>query len=47
MRNSFTRVNLSCSGGQAFIESLYQQYADWGVDLGDETRLYAVSDNRI
>ncbi|KAH8972209.1 hypothetical protein BDL97_02G183900 [Sphagnum fallax] len=33
MRNSFTRVNLSCSGGQAFIESLYQQYADWGVDL--------------
>lgn len=31
---SFTRVDTSKVGGKSFLQSLYNQYADWGVDFG-------------
>ncbi|KAI5658367.1 hypothetical protein M9H77_27160 [Catharanthus roseus] len=33
MRNGFMSVNTKLGAGRAFLRSLYQQYADWGVDF--------------
>ncbi|KAG0458216.1 hypothetical protein HPP92_023373 [Vanilla planifolia] len=33
MKNGFMRVNTDLRAGRAFLRSLYQQYADWGVDF--------------
>ncbi|XP_059316333.1 uncharacterized protein LOC132067196 [Lycium ferocissimum] len=32
MKNGFMSVNTKLGAGRAFLRSLYQQYADWGVD---------------
>lgn len=34
MTNGFMSVNTKLGAGRAFLRSLYQQYADWGVDFG-------------
>lgn len=34
MKNGFMSVNTKLGAGRAFLRSLYQQYADWGVDFG-------------
>ncbi|XP_044953589.1 alpha-galactosidase mel1-like [Hordeum vulgare subsp. vulgare] len=33
MSNGFMSVNTDVGAGRAFLRSLYQQYADWGVDF--------------
>ncbi|XP_026442401.1 alpha-galactosidase-like [Papaver somniferum] len=33
MREGFMSVNTKTGAGKAFLRSLYQQYADWGVDF--------------
>ncbi|CAK9312395.1 unnamed protein product [Citrullus colocynthis] len=33
MHNGFMSVNVKLGAGKAFLRSLYQQYADWGVDF--------------
>ncbi|KAL9151594.1 hypothetical protein ABFS82_11G061900 [Erythranthe guttata] len=33
MKNGFMSVNTKSGAGLAFLRSLYQQYADWGVDF--------------
>ncbi|CAI9093044.1 OLC1v1028446C2 [Oldenlandia corymbosa var. corymbosa] len=33
MQNGFMSVNMHLGAGRAFMRSLYQQYADWGVDF--------------
>ncbi|CAH9108446.1 unnamed protein product [Cuscuta europaea] len=33
MNNGFMSVNTKSGAGRAFLRSLYQQYADWGVDF--------------
>ncbi|KAK1323259.1 hypothetical protein QJS10_CPA02g00156 [Acorus calamus] len=33
MDNGFMSVNTAMGAGKAFLRSLYQQYADWGVDF--------------
>ncbi|KAL8155462.1 hypothetical protein AgCh_000741 [Apium graveolens] len=33
MRNGFMSVDTKLGAGRAFLRSLYQQYADWGVDF--------------
>ncbi|XP_019257326.1 PREDICTED: uncharacterized protein LOC109235602 isoform X2 [Nicotiana attenuata] len=33
MTNGFMSVNTKLGAGRAFLRSLYQQYADWGVDF--------------
>nr|GMD24628.1 Glycoside hydrolase [Ipomoea batatas] len=33
MKNGFMSVNTKTGAGRAFLRSLYQQYADWGVDF--------------
>lgn len=35
MRNGFMSVDTKLGAGRAFLRSLYQQYADWGVDYGN------------
>lgn len=35
MRNGFMSVDTKSGAGRAFLRSLYQQYADWGVDFGN------------
>lgn len=34
MQHGFMSVNTKSGAGRAFLRSLYQQYADWGVDFG-------------
>lgn len=34
MKNGFMSVDTKLGAGRAFLRSLYQQYADWGVDYG-------------
>lgn len=34
MQHGFMSVNSKSGAGRAFLRSLYQQYADWGVDFG-------------
>jgi hypothetical protein len=34
MQNGFMSVNTTLGAGKAFLRSLYQQYAEWGVDFG-------------
>ena len=31
----FMSVNTDLGAGRAFLKSLYQQYAEWGVDFGN------------
>ncbi|XP_022951774.1 uncharacterized protein LOC111454511 [Cucurbita moschata] len=33
MHNGFMSVNVNSGAGKAFLRSLYQQFADWGVDF--------------
>ncbi|XP_073003671.1 uncharacterized protein [Typha latifolia] len=33
MKNGFMSVNTDLAAGKAFLKSLYQQYAEWGVDF--------------
>ncbi|XP_022962182.1 alpha-galactosidase-like [Cucurbita moschata] len=33
MKNGFMSVNMDSGASKAFLRSLYQQYADWGVDF--------------
>lgn len=35
MSHGFMSVNTKLGAGRAFLKSLYQQYADWGVDFGN------------
>lgn len=35
MSHGFMSVNLNLGAGRAFLRSLYQQYAEWGVDFGN------------
>jgi hypothetical protein len=37
MSNGFMSVNTKLGAGRAFLRSLYEQYAAWGVDLGTDT----------
>lgn len=37
MNNGFMSVNTELGAGKAFLRSLYQQYAEWGVDFGKLT----------
>ncbi|KAJ9176302.1 hypothetical protein P3X46_011632 [Hevea brasiliensis] len=39
MQHGFMSVNTKLEAGKAFLRSLYEQYADWGVDFGSE-KLY-------
>ena len=34
MQHGFMSVNTDLQAGRAFLRSLYQQYAEWGVDFG-------------
>jgi hypothetical protein len=34
MSNGFMSVNTTLGAGRAFLRSLYEQYAAWGIDLG-------------
>jgi len=34
MNNGFMSVNAKLGAGRAFLRSLHEQYAAWGVDLG-------------
>lgn len=34
MQHGFMSVDAKLGAGRAFLRSLYQQYADWGVDFG-------------
>jgi len=34
MSNGFMSVNTKLGAGRAFLRSLHEQYAAWGVDLG-------------
>ena len=34
MQNGFMSVNTKLGAGRAFLRSLYEQYAQWGVDFG-------------
>lgn len=34
MPRGFMSVNTDLAAGRAFLRSLYQQYAEWGVDFG-------------
>ncbi|KAG6422359.1 hypothetical protein SASPL_118927 [Salvia splendens] len=35
MQNGFMSVDTKLGAGRAFLRSLYQQYADWGIDFGE------------
>lgn len=35
MQHGFMSVNTKLGAGRAFLRSLYQQYAEWGVDFGN------------
>ena len=35
MQNGFMSVDTTLGAGKAFLQSLYTQYAEWGVDLGN------------
>ena len=35
MQNGFMSVDTTLGAGKAFLQSLYTQYAKWGVDLGN------------
>ena len=37
MPHGFMSVNTNLGAGRAFLKSLYEQYAAWGVDLGNWT----------
>jgi hypothetical protein len=37
MSNGFMSVNTKLGAGRAFLRSLHEQYAAWGVDLGTGT----------
>jgi len=37
MPHGFMSVNTKLGAGRAFLKSLYEQYAAWGVDLGTRT----------
>lgn len=37
MPHGFMSVNTKLGAGRAFLRSLYEQYADWGVDFGNLT----------
>lgn len=41
MQHGFMSVDTDIGAGRAFLRSLYQQYAKWGVDFGNLTRLVA------
>ncbi|CAM6083804.1 unnamed protein product [Calypogeia fissa] len=43
----FTSVNTSSAGGIAFINSLYQQYAEWEVDLIKNDCVFGVDDLNV
>ena len=35
MSHGFMSVDTKLGAGRAFLRSLYEQYAEWGVDLGN------------
>lgn len=35
MKNGFMSVDTTSGAGKAFLRSLYEQYAAWGVDFGN------------
>jgi hypothetical protein len=37
MLDGFMSVDTTLGAGRAFLRSLYEQYAAWGVDLGNGT----------
>jgi hypothetical protein len=37
MPDGFMSVDTTLGAGRAFLRSLYEQYAAWGVDLGTDT----------
>ncbi|BBM98677.1 alpha-galactosidase [Marchantia polymorpha subsp. ruderalis] len=44
MKACFMSVNTTSEGGLAFINSLYQQYADWGIDFIKHDCVFGVDD---
>lgn len=53
MTNGFMSVNTNLGAGRAFLRSLYEQYAEWGLDFGnlavilDSSRLFYPAKNEI
>lgn len=47
MKACFMGINASSEGGRAFIKSLYDQYASWGVDFIKHDCVFGVPDWRI
>ncbi|KAG5015570.1 hypothetical protein JHK85_021706 [Glycine max] len=43
MPHGFMSVNTKLGAGRAFLKSLYEQYAAWGVDLGTSTTNFVLS----
>jgi hypothetical protein len=39
MPHGFMSVNTTLGAGKAFLRSLYEQYAAWGVDFGTWTSI--------
>lgn len=39
MSHGFMSVNTQFGAGKAFLRSLYEQYAAWGVDFGTSTTI--------
>jgi hypothetical protein len=35
MQHGFMSVDTKLGAGRAFLRSLYEQYAEWGVDFGN------------
>ncbi|KAL3685861.1 hypothetical protein R1sor_003883 [Riccia sorocarpa] len=44
MKRCFMSVNTSHEGGLVFLDSLYQQYADWGVDFIKHDCVFGAAD---
>jgi len=34
LNNSFMAINVTTGAGKAFLRSIYELYASWGVDFG-------------
>ena len=43
MPHGFMGVNTKSGAGKAFLRSLYEQYAEWGVDFGNVNFSYNIA----
>lgn len=44
MSHGFMSVDTGYGAGRAFLRSLYHQYAEWGVDFGNQKFLIRIID---